>query len=194
LNFYCPIIRNEYLSIIVTINQMKKAGKFIALGLIAVALSQLLFVGCLEEDKTDYYAEEMKLLQEFLEQNNITVEPTASGLYFLPSDTGTGPYAEIGDSVSIYYAGFTLVGNIIATNIESVAIEYGVQDYFTDYTPFTFKLGEEGYVIEGIEEGLTYMREGGKATLIIPSPIAVPETYTTLLYNIELIEVIKPSS
>jgi len=184
---------DEYRNIIVTQNQMKKAGKLILFGLLIVTFSQLLFVGCLEEDNKDYYAEEMKLLQQFLEQNDITVEPTASGLYFLPSDTGTGEYAEIGDSVSIYYAGFNLIGSIIATNIESVAIEYGVEDFFTDYSPFTFKLGEEGYVVEGIEEGLTYMREGGTATMIIPSPIAIPETYTTLLYDIELIEVIKPS-
>ncbi len=172
---------------------MKKAGKFIVVGLFAIAIFQLLFVGCLEEDNTDYYAEEMKLLQQFLEANDITVEPTASGLYFLPGDTGTGPYAEIGDSVSIYYAGFTLHGGIVATNIESIAIEYGVEYYFDDYSPFAFKLGDEGYVVEGIEEGLTYMREGGTATMIIPSPIAIPETYKTLMYDIELIEVIKPS-
>ncbi len=172
---------------------MKKAGKLILFGLLIIALSQLLFVGCLEEDNKDYYAEEMKLLQQFLEQNDITVEPTASGLYFLPDDTGTGEYAEIGDSVSIYYAGYYLTGYLVATNIESVAIDHEREDYFTDYTPLTFKLGEEGYVVEGIEEGLTYMREGGTATMIIPSPIAIPEIYTTFLYDIELIEVIKPS-
>lgn len=177
----------------VTQNQMKKAGKFIVLGIGVVILSQFL-TGCLEEDNTDYYAEEMKLLEQFLVQNDITEEPTASGLYFLPTDTGTGPYAEIGDSVSIYYAGFYLNGSLIATNIESVAIDHGMEGYFDDYTPFEFKLGEEGYVVEGIEEGLTYMREGGKATMIIPSPLAIPEIYTTFLYQIELLEVIKPSA
>jgi FKBP-type peptidyl-prolyl cis-trans isomerase FkpA len=172
---------------------MKKAGRFIVLGLFALLFSQFLIVSCLEEDKTDYYAQEMKILEQFLEQNDITVEPTASGLYFLPGDTGTGPYAEIGDSVSIYYAGYYLTGGLIATNIESIAIDYGMEYYFTDYTPFSFPLGEEGYVFKGIEEGLTYMREGGKATMIIPSPLAFPELYTTYLYDIELVEVIKPS-
>lgn len=172
---------------------MKKAGKIMFMGLFAVVISQILLVSCVEDDNTDYAAQERQLLEKFLLDNSITVEPTASGLYFLPGDTGTGPYAEIGDTVSIYYAGFTLVGNIIATNIESVAIAYGVEDYFTDYTPFTFKLGEEGNVLEGIEEGLTYMREGGTADMILPSAIAIPGTYTTLLYEIQLIEVIKPS-
>ncbi len=172
---------------------MKSTGKLILFGLFIVTFSQLLFISCLEEDNTDYYAEEMKLLEQFLEENDITVEPTASGLYFLPGDTGTGEYAEIGDSVSIYYAGYYLTGSLIATNIESVAVEYGMEYYFTDYTPFSFPLGEEGYVFEGIEEGLTYMREGGTATMIIPSPLAFPELYNTYLYDIELIEVIKPS-
>ncbi len=172
---------------------MKRTGKFIVLGLLAIAFSQFLFTGCLEDDERDYLAEEMKMLEQFLEQNGITAEPTESGLYFLPGDTGTGPYAEIGDSVSIYFAGYYLTGGLVTTNIESVAIDHGMEEYFTDYTPFEFKLGEEGIVVEGIEEGLTYMREGGTATMIIPSPIAIPEIYTTFLYEIELLEVIKPS-
>ncbi len=171
---------------------MKKTGRFIVLGLFALIFSQSLFVSCLEEDKTDYYAEEMRILQQFLDQNDITTEPTESGLYFLLGDTGTGPFPQIGDSVSIYYAGYYLTGALVATNIESVAIDYGMEYYFTDYTPFSFILGEEGYVFEGIEEGLTYMREGSTATMIFPSTLAFPGSYTSYLYDIELIEVIKP--
>lgn len=171
---------------------MKKVGKFISTGLLIVALAQLFFVGCIEEDKIDYAAQEQAILQQYLLDNNIIVAPKESGLYFIPGDTGTGPYAEIGDTVSIYYAGFYLNGGIIATNIEAVAIEYNVTAYFTDYTPETFILGDEGYyIMEGLVEGLTYMREGGTATMILPSQIAVPQTFNTLRYEIELIEVLK---
>jgi len=170
---------------------MKNIGKHIKLGVLACIITPLLFVGCFDEDDTDYAKLEQQRLEKYLEDNNITVDPTASGLYFIQGDTGTGPFAEIGDTISIWYAGFTLEGQIIATNIESVAIEYNVEEYFTDYDPFVFKLGEPGYVVPGIEEGLTYMNAGSTATLIIPSDIGIPGSYTTLLYEIEMLEVIE---
>lgn len=176
---------------------MEKTGKFIFLGILTIALSQLLLVSCFEEDKTDYAAQERAILDKFLLDNNITEQPTASGLYFLPDDTGSGPFAELGDTVSIYFAGFQLNGQIIATNIESVAIEHNVEEYYQIYIgpdPFVFVLGDPGNVIPGIEEGLTYMKAGGTATMIIPSDIAIPGTFITLLYDIELLEVIKPSA
>jgi len=173
---------------------MKKTGKFIFLGILTIALSQLILVGCFEEDNTDYAAQERKILEQYLLDNNITVDPTASGLYFIPGDTGTGPFAEIGDTLNMYFAGFTLYDKIIATNIQSVAIEYGVEEYFTNYDPLIFRLGDPGIIIPGIEEGLTYMKAGGTATMILPSDIAIPGTYTTLLYNIQVLEVIEPGS
>jgi FKBP-type peptidyl-prolyl cis-trans isomerase FkpA len=171
---------------------MKNIGRSMKLGVLAIILTPFLLVSCFEEDDTDYAKLERQLLEKYLTDNNITVEPTESGLYFIQGDTGTGPFAEIGDTISIYYAGFTLEGQIIATNIESVAIEYNVEEYFTDYDPFVFKLGEPGNVVPGIEEGLTYMNEGSTATLIIPSDIGIPGSYTTLRYEIEMLEVRKP--
>jgi FKBP-type peptidyl-prolyl cis-trans isomerase 2 len=94
----------------------------------------------------------------------------------------------------MYYAGFTIQGSIVGTNIESVAIEYGVEEYFTDFDPYVFKLGEPGNVTPGIEEGLTYMNAGSTATLIMPSDIAIPGTYVTLIYDIELLEVREPGT
>ena len=173
---------------------MKNIGKIAFIGLFTVIISQLLLVSCFEEDNTDYAKLEKKILDQYLMDNNITVEPTASGLYFIPGDTGTGPLAEIGDTISMYYAGFKLTGGIIKTNIRDVAIEYGVEEYFTDYDPFVFILGEPGYVVEGIEEGITYMNAGSSATLIIPSDIAIPGSYITLLYDIEVLEVGKSAA
>ncbi|UCG27169.1 MAG: FKBP-type peptidyl-prolyl cis-trans isomerase [Bacteroidales bacterium] len=171
---------------------MKKLSFYFVYSLLLSLAGSLLMTGCLEEEKRDYEAEEKAERDAFLQENDITVEPTESGLYFILIDSGSGPLAEVGDSVSIYYSGFYLTGQIFATNEEDVAIALGVQNYFTNYDPLNFILGEEGYVLEGIEEGLTYMREGSKADMIIPSNIGIVGSYTTVLYKIKLIRLVKP--
>ena len=80
----------------------------------------LLMGGCLEDD-IDYEAREKKERDKYLKENNITVEPTESGLYFIPIDTGYGDYAEYGDTVTINFEGYLLDGSLLTTNIESVA-------------------------------------------------------------------------
>jgi FKBP-type peptidyl-prolyl cis-trans isomerase len=54
-----------------------------------------------------------------------------------------------------------------------------------------------GAYIPGLEEGITYMKEGGKATLLIPSKLAYGTSglynipgYTPLLFDIQLVKVI----
>ena len=43
-------------------------------------------------------------------------------------------------------------------------------------------------IIKGVNEGVGYMREGGKATLIIPSKLAYND-YQPLAFYIELLQV-----
>ncbi len=54
----------------------------------------------------------------------------------------------------------------------------------------------EGYLIAGFDEGILYMKEGGKARFLIPSSLAygpggyytIPG-YTPLLFDVELVKV-----
>ena len=53
-----------------------------------------------------------------------------------------------------------------------------------------------GQVIKGCDDGIAMMKQGGKATLIIPSAIGysyrdmgVIPPYSTLLFDVELVEV-----
>ncbi len=55
----------------------------------------------------------------------------------------------------------------------------------------------EGYLIAGFDEGISYMKEGGKATFLLPSSLAYGSAgllyqlpgYTPLLYDVELVKV-----
>ena len=65
-------------------------------------------------------------------------------------------------------------------------------------TPFSYVLGDQDQVIEGIDYGIRRMKKGGKATLIIPSHLAygsqgsstglIP-AFTPLIYSIDLLDV-----
>jgi FKBP-type peptidyl-prolyl cis-trans isomerase FkpA/FKBP-type peptidyl-prolyl cis-trans isomerase FklB len=127
------------------------------------------------------YEKEMDLLQTYLDENNIDAEPTASGLYYIETLEGTGASPEYGDEVEVHYEGRLLSNDEIFDS----SYERGEPGVFT-----------VGTLITGWNEGLTYMKEGGKATMIIPSDIGYGENdyatipgYSTLIFDVELIDV-----
>jgi FKBP-type peptidyl-prolyl cis-trans isomerase FkpA len=162
--------------------------------LVLLALILTILPACLKDD--DGWEKEQKLLKQYLTANNITVEPKASGLYFLEELEGTGASVEPGDYLIIQYTARLLSGTIYDSTDSLTAVQNGFFNPGFVYGPLKFKLSN--VTIIGVKEGLTYMKEGGKARLIIPSKIgfgpystnSIP-AYSTLIYDIELIEVIK---
>jgi FKBP-type peptidyl-prolyl cis-trans isomerase len=124
---------------------------------------------------------ELELLQTYLNQHNITTEPTKSGLYYIETLKGDGDYPKYGNTVTVDYEGKFLDGQVFDTSY--------------DKDPFSFNIGY-GQVINGWDEGILYMKNGGKATLIIPSSLAygskgnndIPP-YSTLIFDIELLAI-----
>ncbi|SFF59874.1 FKBP-type peptidyl-prolyl cis-trans isomerase [Sunxiuqinia elliptica] len=123
-------------------------------------------------------AEEIQKLEEFIEKNDIQEEPTASGLYYIEREKGTGDTIKNGDRVKIFYTG--------------MLIDSTVFDMSGTYEPFDFIVGGSG-VIAGMSEGVTHMRQGGKGTLIIPSELAYGASssqglprFSTLIFDIEI--------
>jgi FKBP-type peptidyl-prolyl cis-trans isomerase len=120
--------------------------------------------------------------ERYLKDNKITVKPLPSGLYYIQVSAGTGPKAEAGKTVKVHYTGKLLNGRIFDSSRNRG-------------NPIEFMLGR-GQVIKGWDEGISMMREGGKAILIIPSGIGymdrdmgVIPPYSTLVFDVELVEV-----
>ncbi len=125
---------------------------------------------------------ELDTLKSYIESNNITTEPTASGLYYIETQAGTGAQAQTGDIVDVHYKGTFLDGKQFDSSYDRGE-------------PFEFTLGR-GQVIKGWDEGISYMKEGGKATLIMPSSLAYGASgsgsippYTSLIFEVELVDV-----
>ena len=130
-------------------------------------------------------AEEAIVMEKYLSDNNITVEPTESGLIFIETEKGSGKKPQVGDDVKVHYTGYTLDGEKFDSSVDRGQ-------------PFEFPLGQ-GRVIKGWDEGIAMLNVGGKATLIIPSSIgygargaggAIPP-FATLKFDVELLEIVK---
>jgi FKBP-type peptidyl-prolyl cis-trans isomerase FkpA len=125
---------------------------------------------------------ELDLLWQYIKEKHITVKPTSSGLYFINIRTGTGPKPTQGKLVKVKYVGKFLDGSIF--------------DESDNAKPYAFHL-QQREAIQGFDEGIAMMQEGGKATLIMPSAIAYGENgdgksvlpYSSLVFDVELIEV-----
>ena len=141
----------------------------------------IIFVtSCLSTKK--YEKEEESFIQDYLAKNpdqNWVVKP--SGLYYLEILTGTGPAAEAHDTAYIFYTAKYLNGNTFDTNV-------GTTD--TLITPVS-----EGYLIDGFDEGVSYMNEGGKSQLIVPSYLGYGQSgwffpaYTPILFEVYVVKI-----
>jgi peptidylprolyl isomerase len=123
---------------------------------------------------------ETGIINKYLKDNGITASPTASGLYYIEREKGTGPAPQTGDKVKVWYTGKLVDGTVFD------ASENRGQ-------PYEFALGQ-GRVIKGWDEGIALMKQGGKATLIIPSKLGYGERgsgqrippFSPLVFEVEL--------
>lgn len=108
-----------------------------------------------------------------------------SGLYYWETLTGTGRQPVTNDTVSVWYTGKFTNGKTFDSNIGKALL--------------TFPLNQ-GIYLPGLEEGISLMKEGGKATILLPSNLGYGTTgyytipgYTPLVFDVQLVKVIPVS-
>jgi FKBP-type peptidyl-prolyl cis-trans isomerase len=122
-------------------------------------------------------------LAAYIKEKNITVAPTASGLYFIETVAGKGAKIDTGMWVSIHF---------------KVSLIDGKQ-LFSSYDrgePMGFEFGKR-FDTPGIEQAIGMMKKGGKATVVVPSKLAFGEAgrggiippYSTMIYDVEVVNV-----
>lgn len=132
--------------------------------------NQLTFEEQLEIDK--------QLIADYVAANNLTGQSTASGLFYGITEPGNGTFPEFSSTVEVIYTGKLLDGTVFDSS---------------DGFPTSFQLFQ---VIQGWQEGMTYMDEGSTGYLLIPSNIAygrngrgsIPPN-AVLYFDIELLDV-----
>jgi FKBP-type peptidyl-prolyl cis-trans isomerase FkpA len=152
-----------------------------------------------EEQNRKKFIEERKAkgpleLSQYIADNHIEQQPTASGLYVIIKEKGTGIIPKDNDTVVVHYTGTLLNG----TEFDS-SVKRG--------EPFKFVVNDKGgmSVIPGWNEAVKLMKKGTIASIILPHSLAYDSTgvmnhqtgkyfippYSPLKFDIQLLD-IKP--
>jgi FKBP-type peptidyl-prolyl cis-trans isomerase FklB len=92
-----------------------------------------------------------------------------SGVVLLITDTNaSGRLPANGDTIRVDYTGYLLDGTVFDTSVRSIAEAKGMYNPNRPYEPFPVQLGVSR-VIVGWHIALSQLREGEKATVLIPS-------------------------
>lgn len=120
-----------------------------------------------------------KYVEDFLKKEG--AKKTESGLAYLITEEGKGRIPKETDTVEVHYHGTLIDGTVFDSSRERGKTA-------------TFPLNR---VIPGWTEGLQLLKEGGKATLVIPPELAYKESgvppkipgNATLVFEVELIKI-----
>lgn len=108
---------------------------------------------------------------------------TGTGLRYIRLNKTDGAQAKAGSTVAVHYTGYMKDGSIFDSSVSRGE-------------PISFPLGV-GRVIKGWDEGISYLKVGEKARLLIPYQLAYGEhgagsmipPRTDLIFDVELVEV-----
>ncbi|MEJ5993038.1 FKBP-type peptidyl-prolyl cis-trans isomerase [Pedobacter sp. Du54] len=148
-------------------------------------------------------AAEAGKMKKYVEDHNLKVTTTASGLQYVITEPGTGPKPVMGDTAMVDYVGQLTFGkangdkmNVFDTSIEKVAKEHMTPNPMKQFGPAAIPLGEG--IAKGFVEALQLIAKGGKITVIMPSKLGYGEQgggpippYAPLVFDIELKDIKK---
>lgn len=137
-----------------------------------------------EKENAQRLKDEPERIAKYLKDNNINVNPTASGLYYIEKETGNGQSPQVGNMVEVHYSIYDINNNLIESSLD-----YG--------QPIPFVYGEN-QMIQGIEEAVGYMKVGGMSRIIVPSQLGFGDikidenlpANSTLVIDLEFVDLL----
>lgn len=149
--------------------------------LILILLAASILAAC---ENVEQINSEQDYIEKYLAANDITAQPMPSGLYYIETYSNKAPKVEKGKPVKVYYAAYY---------IQQTGSGNPIFFHAADTLPFEFTPGS-GQVIRGLDEGVSYMQEGERATLIIPSSLGYGKeraynipAYSTLVFDVVVV-------
>jgi FKBP-type peptidyl-prolyl cis-trans isomerase FklB len=161
----------------------------------------LLLGSCIsdEENADALFQQDLQKIETYIQNfpteyiKRETIEGTGIELLFTEV-VEEGEVAVVRDTLSVDYTGMLLDGTVFDTSIEQVARDNDLFNESRSYEPFELILGVSS-VITGWHGALSLMKEGEKATALIPSAYAygnqaqgpIPAN-SVLVFELELTE------
>lgn len=111
-------------------------------------------ISCGKDEMPNYDLLNSRDILVYIEANDLDATESESGLFYIISKQGDGFQANENSAVTISYKGYYLNGKEFNTSDEG-GVTINLQD-----------------VMPGLSEGISFFKEGGEGTLIIPSKLA----------------------
>jgi len=122
------------------------------------------------------------IIAEMWDVDRSKINTTESGLMYVIMEDGEGDFATDGNVVTVHYSGYLEDGTKFHSSVERDE-------------PFSFVVGNK-QVIPGWDEGIRFLKKGGKARYVIPPSLGygdiakgkIPPN-STLVFDVELLDV-----
>ena len=139
----------------------------------------VLFLACSTDSKESDFTERNEAeIVAYIGANNLTAQRTASGLYYVIEEPGTGTQPISTSNVTVAYKGYYTNGTVFDQS---------------NFNGISFNL--QG-VIRGWTEGIPFFKEGGNGILLVPSHLAYGSSNyqgipggSVLIFEVQLISV-----
>jgi FKBP-type peptidyl-prolyl cis-trans isomerase len=158
---------------------MIRYNNFIKLAALTISFF-ILLTACDPTEK--YQKEERALIQNYIASHpEYSFELKPSGLYYLDRVVGTGRQPVTHDTAYVLYTGTYLSGTVFGTNVGGDTLIYPVN---------------ENLYLPGFEEGVMYMKEGGKSLVLLNSDLGYGNSgyyfpaFTPVLFELRLLTVV----
>ncbi len=139
----------------------------------------LVFVSCTAKKAEKQAQTDDAILQQYIQENGLTPQKTASGLYYVIENQGTGLPCNSNSYVKVSYKGYFTDG-VVFDESDTQGISFSLNG-----------------VIKGWTEGIPYFKEGGNGKLLLPSALAYGKSGTSgippnsvLIFDVKLIQVL----
>lgn len=144
------------------------------------ALAALAFFSCKDDTLSpeEQLQEDIRIIRQYLTDNNLTADSTASGLHYIITQVGFGDHPDQQDSVTVKYKGYLLDGSVFDQTDDGETAKFALSGLIT-----------------GWQEGIPLLKKGGKGTFFLPSALGygiygsgpIPPN-TVLIFDIELVD------
>ncbi|KDN55264.1 FKBP-type peptidyl-prolyl cis-trans isomerase [Flavobacterium seoulense] len=130
--------------------------------LLSALLIMTLFISCKKEtsesssvapSEIPYITKNEKEIEDYVAKKGLKGTKSESGLYYVINNPGTGKQATPASNVTVAYKGYFMDGNVFDESDEK-GISFGLNQ-----------------VVKGWTEGISYLKEGGSAILVIPAKL-----------------------
>lgn len=145
--------------------------------LLSAVLILTLLISC-SKDNVDYVAKNEQEIKDYIAKNNLTAIRSATGLYYVITEPGTGAQPTASSNVTVAYKGYFTSGNVFDQS-DAAGISFGLNQ-----------------VIKGWTEGITYFKTGGSGMLLIPAHLGYGNSArgtipggSVLIFDVKLISV-----